>query len=53
MKNCVLEDKVCINCGECDICDLDENKICDNCAKCIDPENEFVEIKISDIKGLD
>lgn len=33
---CELEDKLCNDCGECDLCDLDNEKICDNCCKCID-----------------
>ncbi|MBR1867270.1 MAG: hypothetical protein IJ800_01665 [Clostridia bacterium] len=36
IKQCVLYDKECDDCGECDICDLDPLKICDNCGKCID-----------------
>ena len=31
MKECVLYDRECINCGECLHCDLDPEKICDNC----------------------
>ena len=34
-KKCVLYDRDCIECGECDRCDLDPNKICDNCMKCV------------------
>lgn len=34
-KQCVLYDRICIGCGECDRCDLDPNKICDNCMKCV------------------
>lgn len=40
-KECVLYDRECINCGECDICDLDPKKICDNCGKCIDSGNDY------------
>ncbi|MBR5614617.1 MAG: hypothetical protein IKW64_04870 [Clostridia bacterium] len=40
-KNCVLYDRECINCGECDICDLDPKKVCDNCGKCIDSGNDY------------
>ena len=47
-KECVLYERDCINCGECDICDLDENKICDNCGKCLDIK-EFATIKIDKI----
>ena len=49
-KECILEEKECIDCGKCNICDLDENKICDNCGKCIDDgENEYLELKIDEI----
>lgn len=34
-KQCVLYDRECIECGECNICDLDPGKVCDNCGKCI------------------
>ena len=40
-KECVLYDRECINCGECDICDLDPKKICDNCGKCIESGNDY------------
>ncbi len=40
MKQCVLEDKICTHCGECEKCDLDPNKVCDNCGKCIDALNQ-------------
>ena len=54
MKMCVLEDdKVCNNCGECDMCDLDPKKRCDNCGKCLDEYNTdekgFVKIGIDKI----
>ena len=32
-EECVLYDRKCIECGECDMCDLDPSKICDNCGK--------------------
>ncbi|MDR1569676.1 MAG: hypothetical protein LBS72_04220 [Oscillospiraceae bacterium] len=34
-RMCVLWDRVCIECGECNNCDLDPEKICDNCMKCV------------------
>ena len=51
---CVLyEEKVCDDCGECDLCDLDPNKICDNCGKCLDQintdEKGYVKITIDKI----
>jgi len=47
-KECVLYDRECIDCGECDFCDLDPLKICDNCGKCLDIKDDAV-IKIDKI----
>lgn len=47
---CILEDRLCTECGECDVCDLDPTKKCDNCCQCIKtPEGEYAEIQIDDI----
>lgn len=35
-KACVMDDKICTDCGECDYCDLDKTKICDNCCECLE-----------------
>ena len=35
---CVLQDKDCVECGKCNLCDLDPQKVCDNCCKCIDED---------------
>ncbi len=35
-ERCVLYDRECIHCGECEMCDLDPLKICDNCGKCLE-----------------
>ena len=40
-KACVLYDRPCTNCGECDMCDLDPSKKCDNCGRCIDSGNDY------------
>ncbi|MGE5631673.1 MAG: hypothetical protein ACM3TR_11325 [Caulobacteraceae bacterium] len=48
-KECVLMDRECIDCGECDRCDLDPNKICDNCCKCIDLDADYKSIDIDEI----
>ena len=48
MAKCVLYDRECIGCMECEICDLDPNKICDNCGKCLDIQ-DFATIKIDGI----
>ena len=46
---CVLEDdKLCTECGECEICDLDRTRLCDNCGKCLDIRDDAV-IKIDKI----
>ena len=47
-KECVLYDRDCIECGECDICDLDPDKLCDNCGKCLNIRDDAV-IKIDGI----
>lgn len=49
-KRCVLEDKECIGCGECDRCDLDPNKICDNCMKCVNGDAEYRAIMVEDFE---
>lgn len=50
-RKCVLYDRECIECGECNLCDLDPSKICDNCGKCIglDGQTEYRAIKIDGI----
>ena len=48
-NECVLKDRECIDCGECDVCDLDAAKICDNCCKCIDNEADYSSVYIDDI----
>ncbi len=48
-KNCVLYDRVCTDCGECDYCDLNPLKICDNCGKCIETGRDYNEIKIDSV----
>ena len=48
-KECVLDDRECIDCGECDICDLNPNKICDNCCVCIEKGADFNSVEIDEI----
>ncbi len=50
MKECVLRDGPCTNCGECDRCDLNPNKICDNCGLCIDSAEDYNILKIDEIQ---
>ena len=45
-KQCVLYDRACIGCGECERCDLDPNKKCDNCMKCVLGNAEYRAISV-------
>ena len=47
-EKCVLYDRDCIGCLECETCDLDPSKVCDNCGKCIDMQ-DVASIKIDKI----
>ena len=47
-EECVLYDRKCIGCLECETCDLDPNKVCDNCGKCIEID-DVASIKIDKI----
>lgn len=47
-QKCVLYERDCIGCLECETCDLDPKKICDNCGKCIEIQ-DFASIKIDKI----
>ena len=44
----VIAPERCIDCGECEICDLDPKKLCDNCGNCLDIRDDAV-IKIDKI----
>ena len=48
-KKCVLYDRDCIDCGECDMCDLDPTKVCDDCGKCIHSDAEYNTVVIDQI----
>ena len=50
-KHCVFDkNKVCNDCGECYICDLNANKRCNNCGKCLELEGYDVKaIQIDDL----
>lgn len=45
-EECVLYDRECIDCGECDICDLDSSKHCDDCGKCISEAGNYRTVDI-------
>ena len=50
MRKCVLYDRDCIECGECDHCDLDPGKICDNCMRCVNGDaQEYRSITIDEV----
>lgn len=51
MKKCVLYDRECIDCGECDRCDLDPNKICNNCMRCVKGEGDYRAILIDKVEA--
>ncbi|MGH4119563.1 hypothetical protein [Clostridium sp.] len=50
-KNCIFNiNKICDNCGECEICEINRNKKCDNCGKCLELEGYDVKaIKIDEV----
>ena len=50
MRECLLYDRECTNCGECLRCDLDPNKLCDNCGHCLETDGKaYNEIKIDEV----
>ena len=49
-KQCEIYDRECIDCGECEFCDLDPSKICDNCGKCVQMDDYYT-LKIDGISN--
>ena len=49
-QKCVLYDRDCIGCLECEMCDLDPNKVCDNCGKCLNIQ-DFATIKTETLRS--
>ena len=47
-QKCVLYDRDCIGCMECEMCDLDPSKVCDNCGKCLDVQ-DYATIRIDGV----
>ena len=46
-KQCILyDDKICDNCGECNMCDLDPKKVCDSCGACLDMDDDYNTIDV-------
>lgn len=48
VQECVLYDRECVGCMECQMCDLDPKKTCNNCGQCIDFD-DVASIKIDKI----
>lgn len=48
IEQCELYDRECVNCGECEICDLDSAKKCNDCGCCIDDVSEYRSVTIDD-----
>ena len=44
-----LTEKICDNCGECEICDIHPDEKCTNCGKCIEPDEKYAQILIEKI----
>lgn len=47
---CVLYDRECINCKECEFCDINPDKVCDNCGNCIEVDGDYKTITIDDVE---
>ena len=47
-QECVLYDRECIGCMECEMGDLDNTKVCNNCCKCIEVQ-DVASIKIDKV----
>lgn len=45
-KECVLYDRECTNCGECDMCDLDPKKKCNNCGACLESDGDYSTVDV-------
>lgn len=46
---CILEERLCNECGECDSCELNPTKTCDNCCQCIESQADYTGIEIEEI----
>lgn len=47
-KECLLYDRTCIKCYDCEKCDLDSTKRCNNCEKCLEQSEEYRTVKVED-----
>lgn len=50
-KHCILdEDSLCVDCGDCLVCDMDSEKLCDNCMRCVQKSNaDYLAIEIDEV----
>ncbi len=50
-KYCVLdEDRLCVDCGDCLVCDLNPEKRCDNCMQCVKKSDaDYLSIEIDEV----
>lgn len=49
MKTCILNERFCNQCGDCDRCDLEPSKVCDNCMECLDADLDYKVIQIDEV----
>lgn len=49
MSKCILYERECIDCGECDMCELDPAKRCDNCMKCVNNDAEYRAVIVDEV----
>ena len=49
MDKCILYERECIDCGECDMCELDPKKRCDNCMKCVNNSAEYRAVIVDEV----
>ncbi|MCR1898077.1 hypothetical protein NSA47_03630 [Irregularibacter muris] len=53
MRQCVLQEKLCEECGRCNYCDINKNKICDNCCECVEGNSTKTDYKILTINEIE
>ncbi len=51
-EECILFDRQCIECGQCEVCDLDSSKVCDSCMKCIQSDADYRAIIIDEVEEV-
>ena len=49
MSKCILYERECIDCGECDMCELDPTKRCDNRMKCVNNNAEYRAVIVDEV----